>query len=299
MSGGVTYLGSGLAGLAVLDELYCLGVYPTVIEAPQSTTLRTRGYRNRPLSAGQYLWRLQHQMHDTNTELRMSEHNETICPTTRAQSEQVILASKPHTILVCGWYWLLSKKIIDSCEQVVVLHDSLLPKYRGHAPLVWAMLNGEKEVGVTMFKATEGMDDGPVYAQRKIGVRENDTIGDLKDKVIPACCELVYDYLPRILGWTNGKLTPAPQDESKATYGAKRTPKDAFLSSTMTDAEKLRMIRAQTHPYAGAYYYVRDERGNSKKLTVWSAHMHNDVLIYDDTELTDTEEEHDCCNGLL
>ena len=85
----------------------------------------------------------------------------------------------PDSVFVCGWYWIIDENVLNKIPKGIFgIHNSLLPKYRGHAPLVWSMLNGDETVGASLFQIEEGMDTGKIYHQW-ISQRENKYIGDV------------------------------------------------------------------------------------------------------------------------
>ncbi len=111
---------------------------------------------------------------------------------------------------------IVSQAIIDLFPMGIVnIHPSLLPNYRGPTPIESAILNGDPETGVSIMQLTAGMDEGPVYAQRKIELSGSETKFDLYEKVVSVAPPLFFEVLPGII---DGSLQPAPQDGSQATY---------------------------------------------------------------------------------
>jgi methionyl-tRNA formyltransferase len=98
------------------------------------------------------------------------------------------------------------------------VHASLLPKYRGAAPINWAIINGEKETGVTTFKLTHEIDTGNILLQRRVPINDNDTAGDIHDKLKIAGAELLT---LTINGLTNGTITEKPQEMHDVTHAPK------------------------------------------------------------------------------
>ena len=145
----------------------------------------------------------------------------------------------------------------------VGIHASLLPKYRGGAPLVWAMIHGERETGVTMFFFEKGMDSGDVIAQNRFRIEQEDTISDVLRKSKLASLSILTEFLPQIASGTAPRI---PQDESQATYFPQRSPEDGRIDWSWSSEQIRNFIRAQTKPYPGAYTIVND-----KKLIIWSA----------------------------
>ena len=173
-------------------------------------------------------------------------------------------AMKPDLIVVAGWYYMVPRLIRDTAEKgCVALHASLLPKYRGNAPLVWAMINGEKETGVTLFYLEDEVDSGDIVGQIRFRIEDNDTIRELIDKVKNASIELLDKYIPLI---EKGTFPRIPQNNTEATYFPNRTPEDGLINWDW-DVKKIHnFIKAQTKPYPGAFTII-----NGKKITIWNA----------------------------
>ena len=173
-------------------------------------------------------------------------------------------ALKPDFVLVVGWYYMIPKKFCDvATKGVAGIHASLLPKYRGNAPLVWAMINGEKETGVSLFYFDDDVDAGDLLGQKSFSIEASDTITEILGKTADASKKLLLDVLPRVEDDTVNRVV---QDHSKASVFPKRTPNDGEINWDW-DAQKIRnFIRAQTRPYPGAFTYE-----NGKKVIIWDA----------------------------
>ena len=92
---------------------------------------------------------------------------------------------KPDLILVIGWYYMIPDSIMQiPSKGAIGIHASLLPKYRGNAPLVWAIINGEKETGISLFYFDKGVDTGDIIAQKNFSIEDTDTIKDILEKTI-------------------------------------------------------------------------------------------------------------------
>lgn len=171
---------------------------------------------------------------------------------------------KPDFLLVIGWYYMLPKSIRDLAKKGCAgFHSSLLPKYRGGAPLVWAMTNGEKETGLSFFYLEEGIDEGDIIAQKKITIEEEDTIKTLIDKTTIEALSIIDEYIPKLVDGTAPKI---PQDNSKATTVPQRSPEDGEIDWSW-DSERIKnFIKAQTKPYPGAFTII-----NGKKIIIWDA----------------------------
>ncbi len=143
------------------------------------------------------------------------------------------------------------------------MHGSLLPKYRGRVPINWAVLNGEKETGVTLHYMVKKADAGDIVDQERVPIGYEDTAQDVFNKCVKAARLVLERRLAEI---TNGTAPRRPQDESQATYFGGRKPEDGRIDWTM-DAEKIyNLIRAVTQPYPGAF-----TEAEGKKLFIWWA----------------------------
>lgn len=167
--------------------------------------------------------------------------------------------------LALGWYFMVPTPIVNN-TLCLGIHASLLPQYRGGAPLVWAIINGEKETGVTIFRLTDTMDAGNTYGQRKIPICKDDTIAELYSKSEEASILLLQKTLPGIMSGIN---TGKPQNESHASCYPMRTPEDGRINWERRSVEVYNFIRAQTRPYPGAFTEV-----DGNKIAIWAALPH-------------------------
>jgi len=184
----------------------------------------------------------------------------------RKDSEKIIMAQKPELCIVNGWYWLIGDDALRSVPGGFLgMHNSLLPKYRGGSPLVWAMINGEKKTGLSLFSFTSGMDEGDIWAQEAVPIGEGDYIGDVLLKIENKAVEVIRKKYLSIL---TGKLKPAPQSPDGATYCALRLPEDGVIDWSQPARSLYNFIRAQAEPYPGAFTYLK-----GKTLIIWRARM--------------------------
>jgi UDP-4-amino-4-deoxy-L-arabinose formyltransferase / UDP-glucuronic acid dehydrogenase (UDP-4-keto-hexauronic acid decarboxylating) len=145
------------------------------------------------------------------------------------------------------------------------LHASLLPRFRGRAPINWVLVHGETETGVTLHEMTDAPDAGPILGQRRFNIDRDDTALSLTRKACVATCELLADLLPKIAA---GTAPRTPQDERLATVMPARRPEDGRIDWTQ-DAEQIRnLVRAVTRPWPGAFTHVGD-----RKFLVWQAEI--------------------------
>lgn len=174
------------------------------------------------------------------------------------ETKREIAIHKPDIAFACGWYWLLDKTTLDLVpEGIFGMHNSLLPRYRGSAPLVWAIMNGETEVGISLFQFNEGMDDGGIAGLFPVPISADETIGDVLTKLENKC---VTD-LPQI--WRSlldGTAQLMMQDESQVTYCGARTPEDGLINWHQSATQIHNFIRAQAPPYPGAFTMLGDQK---------------------------------------
>ena len=174
-------------------------------------------------------------------------------------------AMRPDLIVVVGWYYMLPRSLRSIAPLGAVgVHASLLPKYRGGAPLVWAVINGEKRTGVSLFHFADGVDDGDLIAQSAFEIAREDDIAAVLDKASRASLALVREYVPLLGG---GGAPRFPQDHSRATSVPQRRPEDGLIDWRTKSAEQVYdWVRAQTRPYPGAFTFFGGE-----KVTIWRA----------------------------
>jgi methionyl-tRNA formyltransferase len=186
------------------------------------------------------------------------------------EAERIIGQVDPEICFVIGWYWMIGKKTLESVPGGFLgIHHSLLPKYRGGSPLVWAMINGEKTAGTTLFSFGEGMDDGDIWAQEKVEIGDDDYISDMLLKLEEKAVSILKKKYISIL---EGKTRPIPQDHEKATFCAQRIPDDGLIDWEKSSTEIYNFIRAQSEPYPGAFTYF-----DGKKLIIWKGHAGKEV----------------------
>ncbi|MEN8810588.1 MAG: methionyl-tRNA formyltransferase [Flavobacteriales bacterium] len=170
-----------------------------------------------------------------------------------------IIDLKPDVILAIGWYYMVPKIIREiPTEGVWGIHASLLPDYAGGAPLVWAMINGEKHTGITLFRMDSGVDTGDIIEQKKIVIEEDDTIKSMLLKVSKSSKMLINRALK------NSKTLYKPQDKSKIKVYPQRSPKDGKINWSWSKRQIENFVRAQTKPYPGAWTIIEN-----KKIIIW------------------------------
>jgi UDP-4-amino-4-deoxy-L-arabinose formyltransferase/UDP-glucuronic acid dehydrogenase (UDP-4-keto-hexauronic acid decarboxylating) len=137
------------------------------------------------------------------------------------------------------------------------LHGSFLPKYRGRCPLNWAIINGEKETGVTLHVMTPKPDDGDIVIQQKVDISADDTAKTLMDKMCSVSSEMLDAILPRM---KKGDIPKTPQDKSQASYYGGRKPADGEIDWSLPADDVRNLVRAVTSPYPGAFSHIGDHK---------------------------------------
>jgi methionyl-tRNA formyltransferase len=158
----------------------------------------------------------------------------------------------PDLVLSVFYRHLLPEAVLDSARLAALnLHPSLLPAYRGRAPLNWVLVNGEAETGVTLHHMVRRADAGDIVAQRAIPIAPRETALTLYHKIEAAGVELLREALPRVASGTAPRL---PQDESRASKVGRRGPEDGRIDWSWPAARVDGLVRAVAPPWPGAFF---------------------------------------------
>lgn len=178
---------------------------------------------------------------------------------TEPSAIQQIRAWAPDVIVVAAFGQLLRREMLDLPEHGCInVHASLLPRWRGAAPIQAAIAAGDVESGVTIMRMDEGLDTGPMIAQGRVPIDPRDTGGSLADKL----ARLGADLLPVALrGYLSGALVPQPQDPAKATKAPLLKKEDGHLDPLLPASVLERRVRA-FNPWPGAF--MRLDEGSLK-----------------------------------
>ncbi len=170
---------------------------------------------------------------------------------------------EPQVMVVVAFGQLLSKRLLQlPFYGCINLHASLLPRYRGAAPLHRVIINGESETGVTTMLMNEGMDTGDILLQDRVSIGEDETVGELHDRLALRGGELM---LKTLLALKRGELQPEPQEEERASYAPPLDKEECCLNWEQSASELHNLIRG-TNPWPGAYTYHRQ-----RMIKVWSS----------------------------
>ena len=177
-----------------------------------------------------------------------------------------ITSSQPDVIFSFYYRHMLCDDILHSAKGGAFnLHGSLLPAYRGRAPLNWALVNGETETGVTLHRMVSRADAGAIVAQYPVEITQQDTALTLHHKLTQAASALLTDILPVI---KTGQFPQREKDHSKASYFGRRTPEDGCINWQSSAADINNLVRAVTEPWPGAFGYV-----GGSKFIVWKTRV--------------------------
>lgn len=167
------------------------------------------------------------------------------------ESSKIVQELAPDIVVVVAYGRLIPKDILEMPRYGCInLHVSLLPKYRGSAPIQWSVLNGDKETGVTIMQLNEGMDTGDILMVSPVSVGEEETSGELFDRVSAQGAATLVECLAAI---EKGEVTPVPQDESKATMAPPLTKEMAQFDFIQDAAHIHNWVRGM-NPWPVAFF---------------------------------------------
>jgi methionyl-tRNA formyltransferase len=176
-------------------------------------------------------------------------------------------------LLAVSWRYMVPADVYRRARLgAFVLHDSLLPKYRGFAPTVWAIVNGEDHTGATLFEMGTDVDAGPIVDQRTIPIGDDDKIKDVVDRVTDAYLSLLDANLSLLL---DGTAPRHPQNHREATYTCKRVESDGRIDWSTNARSIHNLVRAHTSPYWGAFTTLAGE-----KMRIWETRLLPDFPTY-------------------
>lgn len=166
-------------------------------------------------------------------------------------------------IVTAAFGQFLPSKLLDSVNFAVNVHASLLPKYRGGAPIHYAIINGDKEAGVTIMEMVKEMDAGDMIARRAIPIEETDNVGTMFEKLALVGRDLLLDTLPSYLA---GDIKPVPQDKNQVTFSPNISPEEERIDWTKTNRQLFNQIRGM-YPWPVAHTLLNGERFKIYKAT--------------------------------
>ncbi len=198
-------------------------------------------------------------------ETAVREHIPVIQPVSIKEEQAIdkLKEYKPDVIVVAAYGQILPESILKLPKYGCInVHASLLPKYRGAAPIQWAVINGERESGVTIMYMEKGLDTGDMLKKAVVPISQNETGGSLHDKLAEAGAKLLVEVLDEL---ENGNINPVKQNDNESSYAhmLKKTLGNVDWNREAIDIERL--IRG-LNPWPSAYTFC-----NGKLLKLWSA----------------------------
>ena len=176
----------------------------------------------------------------------------------------------PDLMVVVAYGQILPQALLDvPAHGCLNVHTSLLPKWRGAAPIQWAILSGERETGVTIMKMDAGLDTGPMLATVRTEIIAEDNAQTLHDRLAELGADLLLGTIP---GYMEGRIQPTPQPEG-ATYARKITKEDGLIDWSRSAQELSLRHRAFT-PWPGSFTYL-PQSGKKRLLKIWGAELEN------------------------
>lgn len=181
------------------------------------------------------------------------------------EAMQQLAEWNPDLIVVAAFGQILRKDVLELPKYGCInVHASLLPRWRGAAPINAAVLAGDEETGVTIMKMDVGLDTGPMLAMKRIRIKPDDTAGSLFEALSTLGADLLIETLPVYM---EGKLTPQPQPDEGTTYAPMLKKEDGLLDFTQPAVDLARRVRAM-NPWPGAWF-----EWNGAPLKVHKAHV--------------------------
>jgi len=189
----------------------------------------------------------------------------------------------PDLVIVVSYGKILPKEILDIAGIYAVnLHASLLPKYRGAAPVNWAIINGETETGIAIIKMNEHMDQGDILTNRKVEIEPEDTAGSLSDTLARIGADSLLETIDLI---EKGKVVQLSQDDRAASFAPRIKKDDARIDWSKSSVELFNFVRGM-NPHPGAFTYIGE-----KLVKIWKVKSLSAPEGYSAGELLDSGKE--------
>ena len=183
-----------------------------------------------------------------------------------ADNVKLVESAAPDVIFVFGWSRLISREILDIPPMGCIgSHPALLPRNRGRHPIVWALVEGLEESGLTFFYLEDSADSGDILWQKAFPISLEDDARSVYEKIKSLASEAIEEFLPQLEG---GSAHRIPQDDALATYWRKRTQKDGEIQWGAPAMTTYNLVRGLTHPYVGAHTYTEGQ-----VIRVWKAKL--------------------------
>ena len=182
-----------------------------------------------------------------------------------ADATQTLAAWRPDVLIVVAYGLLLPGSILELPPHGCInVHASVLPRWRGAAPIERALLAGDRETGISIMRMEAGLDTGPVYASRSIPIRADDTAGRLRERLAALGAQALMEVLDQV---TAGTARAQPQDAALATYARKIDKAEARIDWRLAAEDIERRVRA-FNPWP-----IAETRWRDQQLRIWAAHV--------------------------
>lgn len=248
----IVFFGTPEFSVAVLEELYKKNIVPTLIV----TTPDAKVGRGLVLTP-------------SPTKIWAEEHDIDVI---HDHDDDILLNTEWDLFIVASYGKILPSRLLDLPNKGVLnVHPSMLPKFRGASPIVSAILEDEKETGVSIMLLDEKMDHGPIIAQAKVEVDNWPPRADVLENIlVKEGGELLAEVIPL---WMKGEITPVEQDHDRATFSKKISKEDGLINLEEDDYKNYLKIQA-LFGWPGTYFFV-----NGKRVKITDADFTNEKLV--------------------
>lgn len=209
----------------------------------------------------------------------------------RDEGEEILRSLAPDVMVTCAYGQIISQSILDIPKHGVInVHASLLPLFRGSSPIQWAILTGQERTGVSIMRTALQVDSGDVLLQKSVSIGDNETAGELFDRLAKLGAEALVEGLHLI---ESGRAVFTPQDHSKATHYPMLSKEDGKIDWNCSAKEIVCKIRGM-NPWPSAYCYL-----GGKIFKIWSAKIAEDELEIGEIRIANKTMKIGCGDGAI
>lgn len=209
----------------------------------------------------------------------------------RDEGEEILRRLAPDVMVTCAYGQIISQSILDIPKHGVInVHASLLPLFRGSSPIQWAILTGQERTGVSIMRTALQVDSGDVLLQKSVSIGDNETAGELFDRLAKLGAEALVEGLQLI---ESGQAVFTPQDHSKATHYPMLSKENGKIDWNCSAKEIVCKIRGM-NPWPSAYCYL-----GGKIFKIWSAKIAEDELEIGEIRIVNKTMKIGCRDGAI
>ncbi len=209
----------------------------------------------------------------------------------RDEGEEILRRLAPDVMVTCAYGQIISQSILDIPKHGVInVHASLLPLFRGSSPIQWAILTGQERTGVSIMRTALQVDSGDVLLQKSVSIGDNETAGELFDRLAKLGAEALVEGLQLI---DSGQAVFTPQDHSKATHYPMLSKENGKIDWNCSAKEIVCKIRGM-NPWPSAYCYL-----GGKIFKIWSAKIAEDELEIGEIRIVNKTMKIGCRDGAI